>query len=214
MAMEGRVFAQLDDIVASLQLRRWFDNLQMSLTMQTYGSQLLWRYLDERQPRLLPLYLRHLAGSRTAGTGAADLAATYTRVSGHPFAPAFKRFATWVAGEYAARIRPWRTLAVGRRLRGSVAPLAIHYLRLPRSTRALTFHATSGRPGVVLTYELESEYAGRAAVTRRLQAREADGALLFTIPQKLRRSPQLGLTTLVVANGDPSRPAVYSVSLD
>ena len=214
MAMESRVYTQLDDIVSSLQLRRWFDEPQASLTTQSYGSQLLWRYLDERQPRLLPLYLRRLAGRRTAGSGAVGLAATYARVSGQPFKSAFGRFAAWVAGEYASRITPLRTLAVGGRTEAGVAPLAIHFLRLSRSARAVAFHVTRGRPDVALTYELESEYAGHASVTRRLQGREVNGALVFTIPKELRHSPRLGPATLVVTNGDPSRPAAYSVALN
>jgi hypothetical protein len=214
MAMERRVYTQLDDIVSSLQLRRWFDKPQVSLTTQSYGSQLLWRYLDERRPRLLPLYLRWLAGHRTAGSGAAGLAATYTRVSRQPFAPVFGRFATWVAGECSSRIVPWRTLAASGRLTGRVAPLAIHFLRLPSAAREIAFHVTRGHPEVALTYEFESEYSGHAAVTRRLRGRQANGALLFTIPQTLRQSPRLGPAMLVVANGDPSRPGAYSVALD
>jgi hypothetical protein len=212
-AMEDRVYAGLDDIVASLQLRRWFDKPQVSLTEQTYGSQLLWRYLDERQPRLLPRYLRRLAGHRSEDQGAAGLAATYARVSGHPFAAAFGRFAAWIAGEYASRITPLRTLPADGRQTGRIEPLAIHVLRLPRSARAIAFHVTRGRPNVTLTYELESEYAGHAAATRLLRGRAVNGALVFTIPQRLRRNPRLAQAALVVSNGDPSRPGAYSVAI-
>jgi hypothetical protein len=62
-------------------------------------------------------------------------------------------------------------------------------------------------------YEHESRYAGRAAVTRHLTGRRVDGALVFTIPPALRRSPLFGPATLVVANGDPNRPGVYSVAV-
>src|SRR5919197_224083 len=50
-AMEARVYPDLDDIVSSLQLRRWFAAPQQSITSQSYGSQLLWRFLDEHVPR-------------------------------------------------------------------------------------------------------------------------------------------------------------------
>ena len=213
-AMEGRVCAGLDDIVTSLQLRRWFDNLQESLTAQTYGSQLLWRYLDERRPRLLPLYLRWLAGRRSADQGAVGLAATYARVSGQPFAAAFGHFAAWVADEYASRITPLRTLAADGRQSGRVAPLAIHVLRLPRSAHVIALRVTQARPTIALTYELESEYAGHAAVTRRLRGHaNSNGALVFTIPRRLRRNPLLAQVELVIANGDASRPGGYSVAL-
>ena len=50
-------------------------------------------------------------------------------------------------------------------------------------------------------------------MTRRLPAREIDGALVFTIPASLRQSPRFGLATLVVANGDPLRPGDYAVAV-
>jgi hypothetical protein len=212
-AMEGRVYPQLDDIVSALQLRRWFDRPQTSLTEQTYGSQLLWRYLDERRPRLLPRYLRWLAGHRRSDSGAAGLTLTYARVTARPFAPAFARFAAWIAGEYASRITPLRTLAAGGRMRGRVAPLSIHFLRLPHTAGAVHVRVTRGRPTVALLYEHESPYAGRAAVTRRLPSCKVDGALVFTIPAGLRQSPRFGPATLVVANGDPSRSGTYSVAV-
>jgi hypothetical protein len=213
MAMETRVYPQLDDLVAALQLRSWFDRPQASLTTQSYGSQLLWRYLDEREPRLLPRYL-HWIAHRPAGVGAAaGLATTWAHVSRSPFAAAFGQFAAWVAGEYAGRIRPLGTLAVGRRTAGSVPPLAIHFLRLPHPVHTVRFRATAGRPSVALVYEHESLYAGRAAVTRHLTGRQVGRALVFTIPPSLRQSPRFGPATLVVANGDPARPSAYSVAV-
>jgi hypothetical protein len=213
MAMESRVYTQLDDLVSTLQLRSWFDRPQASLTTQSYGSQLLWRYLDERQPRLLPRYLRWIAHRPSGAGAAAGLAATWARVSGRPFAPAFGRFAAWVAGEYAARIRPMRTLEVGRGTTGVVPPLAIHFLRLPHPAHTVRFRVTAGRPSVALVYEHESPYAGRAAVTRHLTGRQVGSALVFTIPPSLRQSPRFGPATLVVANGDPARPGAYSVAV-
>jgi hypothetical protein len=206
------VYEQLDDIVSSLQLRGWLDRPQTSLTTQTYGSQLLWRYLDERRPHLLPSYFRRLAG-HPAESAATALASTYTRLSGRPFATAFGHFAAWVAGEYATSITPLQALAVGARTTGRVAPLAIHFLRLPHPAHAVRLRVAQGRPSVALVYEHESPYAGRASVTRRLPGRQVGDALVFTIPASLRRSPRFGPATLVVANGDSSRPGAYSVAV-
>jgi hypothetical protein len=210
-AMEGRVCEQLADIVSSLQLRSWLDRPQTSLTEQTYGSQLLWRYLDRRRPRLLPGYLRRLA--TRPENAAVGLAAAYGRVSGQPFPTAFGRFAAWVAGEYAGRITLLRTLSAGKRAGGRVRPLSIHFLRVPHTAAALHVRVTQGRPTVALVYERASAYAGRAAVTRHLPGREANGALVFRIPPSLRQSPRFGPATLVVANGDPTRAGVYSVAV-
>ena len=210
-AMENRVYPQLEDIVGSLQLRGWLDRPQASLTAQTYGSQLLWRYLDERRPGLLPRYLRRLAERRPVRSAAVGLAATWARVSAEPFSAAFARFAAWVAGEYADRITPLRTLAAGDRSLGRVGPLSIHFLRLARSSPAVRFRATGVGMAAALVYEQESVYAGRAAVTRRIPGREVDGAVVFRIPAGLRRSPRFRPAMLVVANGDPARPRAYSV---
>ena len=209
-AMEGRVNPELDDVVSSLQLRRWFDESDRSLTEQTYGAQLLWRYLDERVPDLLPSYLARLA-AQPGRSGAAALAASYQLAAGRPFAPAFGRFAGWVAEEHGDRIRPRATLVPGARTTARVAPLAIHFVRLGGSTRSLAVRLTRGRAEVDLVYRLASEYAGTPATTRRLQPRPAGGALVFELPAELRRSPRFGPATLLVANGDGTRAATYSL---
>jgi len=212
-AMEGRVYAQLADIATSLQLRSWFDRSQASLTEQTYGSQLLWRYLDRRRPRLLDDYLRWLARPHPGTSAAVGLAATYLQTSGQPFRSTFGQFAAWIAGDYAGRITPLRTLEAETPTRERVQPLSIHFLRIPHSAAALHMRVTDGRPTVTLVYERESAYAGRAAVTRRLPGREVNGAIVFRIPPGLRQSPRFGPATLVVANGDPARAAAYSVAV-
>jgi hypothetical protein len=211
--MEERVYERIADIVSALQLRSWFDRSQASLTEQTYGSQLLWRYLDRRRPRLLPGYLRWLATRRPDESAAAGLAAEYRRLSGQPFPSMFGRFAAWIAGEYADRIAPLRTLEAGTQTGGRLRPLSIHFLRIPRSAAALHVRVTVGRPTVALVYERVSAYAGRAPSTRHLPGRAANGALVFRIPPSLRQSPRFGMATLVVANGDPSRAAAYSVAV-
>ena len=202
-AMEGRVYPELDDIVSSLQLRRWFAQPHRRLTAQSYGAQLFWRYLDEREPRLLPAYLQRLAAPRP-GNAAPALAATYARVAGHPFAPVFDRFASWVAGEFAGRVTPLRSLRAGARATGRVAPLAIHFVRLSHTAR--TVRVTRGE----LLYELRGESPGDASQTRRVAPRRVGGTLEFTIP----RSARVGSVTLVVANGETTQSVPYSISLD
>ena len=202
-AMEDRVFPDLDDIVSTLQLRRWFAQPHRRLTAQSYGSQLFWRYLDEREPRLLPGYLERLAAPRP-GNAAPALAATYTRVAGRPFAPVFGRFASWVAGEFTGRITPVRSLRAGTRTSSRVAPFAIHFLRISNAVR--TVRVTRGE----LLYELRGASPGEASHTRRVAPRRVDGKLVFAIP----RGARVGSVTLVVANGETSRPAPYSISVD
>ena len=202
-AMEGRVYPELDDIVSSLQLRRWFAQPHRRLTAQSYGAQLFWRYLDEREPRLLPAYLQRLAAPRP-GNAAPALAATYARVAGHPFAPVFDRFASWVAGEFAGRVTALRSLRAGARATGRVAPLAIHFVRLSHTAR--TVRVTRGE----LLYELRGESPGDASQTRRVAPRRVGGTLEFTIP----RSARVGSVTLVVANGETTQSVPYSISLD
>ncbi len=70
-AMETRVYPDLEDIVSSLQLRHWFAAPEQSVTAQSYGAQLLWRYLDERHPQLLPAYLDEAGAARRGGCGGA-----------------------------------------------------------------------------------------------------------------------------------------------
>ena len=210
-AMESRVYPELDDIVSSLQLRRWFEAPQRSVTTQTYGAQLLWRFLDERQPGLLPAYLAR-AAHRNAR--AAILVSTYQRAAGAPFAKAFCRFAVWTVDRYGDRLTPLRRLAEGVHAAGSVAPLAIHYLRLSRSTRSVSLRFSRSPGEAALTYQLASDRAGYPSVTRSLRPRVVDGGLelTFAIPASLRANDRLQAPTLVVPNGAAARPVTYSVA--
>jgi len=212
-AMESRVYPQLDDIVSYLQLRRWFAAPQRSVMSQTYGAQLLWRFLDERQPRLLPAYLARSVGAR-GDAHAASLVSTYERVAHRPFAEAFGRFADWAADEYGDRLTPLRRLARNEHTGGCVASLAIHYLRLSRSTRSVSLRFTRGRGEAAFTYQLASDRAGYPAAAGRFRARRAKGGreLTYAIPAALRRNDRFEAPTLVVANGDPSRPVTYRVA--
>ena len=209
-AIENRVDPELEDVVTGLQLRRWFDDSARSLTEQTYGSQLLWRDLDERAPGLLPAVLARLA-ARPSASATSALVDGYRAATGRPFAPAFARFAQRVVDEHGDRIRPHATLAPGARAAARVAPLAIHFVRLAPTTRSLAVRLTRGTAEVERVYRLASEYAGERAATRRLRTRAVGGALVFDLPAALRRSARFGPATLVVANGDPARPATYSV---
>ncbi len=81
-ALETRVYPDLDDLVSTIQLRRWFSATEQSMTTQSYGAQLLWRQLDIEQPRLLPALLTRLAAHVPAGEGQNAVAATYAGVAG------------------------------------------------------------------------------------------------------------------------------------
>ena len=212
-AMESRVYPELDDIVSSLQLRRWFAAPQRSVTSQTYGSQLLWRYLDERQPRLLHAYLARSARAGEDARGA-SLVSTYARVAHEPFATAFGRFAIWTADWYGDRLTPLRRLARRGDAVDSVAPLAIHYLRLSRTTRSVSLRFTRGRGEAALTFQLAGDRPGEPAADRRLRARLVNGGseLTYAIPARLRRSNRYDAPTLIVANGNAARRITYRVA--
>src|SRR4029079_13727515 len=60
-ALETRVNPQLDDLVSTIQLRSWFSATERSMTERSYGAQLLWRWLDTKQPRFLPALFARLA---------------------------------------------------------------------------------------------------------------------------------------------------------
>ena len=139
---------------------------QRSITTQTYGAQRLWHHLDRRYPRLLDAYLERLGRSST-GEGLRELVETFRAVTGTRFGPAFHRFALDVAGR---RPRAGRRAIAGSsprgRTRASVAPLAIHYVRLsvPKAgSYELRVRLATGGAGtdtrVSLVYQLESEIA-------------------------------------------------------
>ncbi len=207
-AMETRVFPEVEDIVSSLQLRHWLAAPRQPVTAQSYGAQLLWHYLDERQPPLLPAYLGEIA--RHPERQAAALAALYGRVTHRPFARAFGGYAAWVAGEYGDRLQHLPELSRARS--ASVAPLAIDFVRLSPRTRSLTLRFTRGRGEAVLSYAVASPRAGEPSVERRLAARTVGGTLTFRIPAALRASDRYERPTLVVANGGTAGAVRYRAS--
>jgi hypothetical protein len=217
VALESRVDPELDDLVSELQLRRWFSATQDSITTQSYGTHLLWRRLDVAEPRLLPALFRRLAERPVAGEGQRVVAATYARIAGKPFPPAFHRFAVSVAADHADAIRPVFSLPARAARRAVVAPLAVHYVRLALPHRGayslrVTFARGVRRAFAALTYELESDVAGGPPRPRRIAGRLSDGGrtLTFVVPAVLRANPRLANPLLVVSNGG-GRPVSYAV---
>ena len=216
-ALETRVAPGLDDLVSTLQLRRWFSATGRSIVSQSYGAQLLWRSLDEEQPRFLPALFRRLAAEPAAGDAGDVVAATYARIAGRPFAQAFHRFAVAVAGDHGDAIEPAFRLGPAARRSALVAPLAVHYVRpaLPRGgdyALTVTFPRGGGPAAATLTYELESEVAGGRPSLRRIAGRSSDDGrtTTFVVPAAVRVDPRLTNPLLVVSNGG-GRAVRYTV---
>ena len=207
-ALEARVNPDLDDLVSTIQLRRWFSATERSMTTQSYGAQLLWRRLDTEQPRLLPALFARLAARPVVGEGEHAVASTYARIAGEPFAHAFHRFAVSVAADRADDIEPARAP-----LRGALARLSIRYLRVAvprtgRSTVTVTFPRR--RLGAAtLVYRLESERPGGPSHTERIAPRITDGgrALAFSVAAGSHKR-----ALLVLSNGG-ERAVAYAVSV-
>jgi hypothetical protein len=165
-ALEARVNPELDDLVSTIQMRRWFTATEQSMTTQSYGAQLLWGWLDARQPRLLPSLFARLAQHSAPGEGEHAVASTYARVAGEPFAAAFHRYTVAVAADYADDVD------AGREPRRAVlAPLSVRYLRisLPRSghsSLSVTFPRGRGGAAATLVYRVESNVSGQPARAR------------------------------------------------
>ena len=143
--------------------------------------------------------------------------ASSRRTSGsrrQPFAAAFGRFAVWTADWYGDRLTPLRRLARGGHAGGSVAPLAIHYLRLSRSTRRYRCASRAAAVRRLSRTGSRAIVAGDPAAFHRLRARLVDGGreLTYAIPAPLRRSDRFEAPTLVVANGDAARRVTYRVA--
>jgi hypothetical protein len=218
VAMEARVYPELDDVVSSLQLRNWFVAPERSITTRTYGSQLLWRYLDMLDARVLPAYFARLAARPSAGAGAATLALTIHSLTHRSFATTFQRFAVEAADEHADELTPFRTLRVPGAYHSSVAPLAIHYIRLSipkRGHHAVTVSFPDARAGgrAALIYHVESDTAGNPSTLVRVKPARANRGqeLTFTIAARLRRTARVSVPMLVLSNGSPNHAARYGV---
>ena len=217
-ALETRANPELDDLVSAIQLRPWFAATERSIVGQTYGSQLLWRWLDAEQPRLLPVLFRRLAAQPVAGEGQRPVAATYARIAGKPFPPAFHRFAVSVTVDHGDTIEPVFSLRPGTTRHAGVEPLAVHYVRpmLPRRraySLTVAFPRGRGSAAATLTYELDNVVAGRRPSLGRIAGRSSDRGrtLTFAVPARLRTNPRLANPLLVISNGG-ERPVVYRAS--
>ena len=206
-ALETRVYPDLDDLVSTIQLRRWFSATEQSLTTQSYGAQLLWRQLDIEQPHLLPALLTRLAAHLPAGEGQNAVATTYAGVAGRPFADAFHRFAVSVAADDADDIQP---AAAPRR--AALAPLSMRYVRvtLPRtgrSTLAVSFPGVRHGAAATLVCRLENDRPGEPARTRQVAPRISEGGrtLTFTVASGACES-----ALLAISNGG-ERAVPYAV---
>jgi len=202
-ALESRVDPALDDLVATLQLRRWFSATERSMTTQSYGAQLLWLRLDGEAPRFLPALLSRLAARAVAGDGRQVVASTYARVTGGRFADAFDRFAVSVAEDRPDDVQP-----AGGPRQGRLAPLSVRYLRLaPRSTLSISFPQGRGDAAATLVYRLESPVPGAPPRTRRVTPRVTDGGrtLTFRVSSTARKR-----ALLVLSNGG-GRAVAYTV---
>jgi hypothetical protein len=216
--LEARVYPELDDLVSSIQMRRWYSATQMSLTQQSYGAQLLWNHLDREQPRFLPAILRRLATHPGTGEGVEAVRSTFAGVANAPFAPAFERFAVSVIADYGPAIDPLFAVLPGRATEATVAPLAVHYVRpvLPRDGRyalIVRFPRGPGSARATLTYELENDTAGQPSLLGRINGRSSDRGrvLTFLVPRALRANARLASPRLVVSNGG-GRAVPYAVS--
>jgi hypothetical protein len=189
-AIESRVYPDLDDLVSTIQLRRWFSATAESMTTQSYGAQLLWRRLDVEQPRFLPALLTRVAEQPGAGEAESLVASTYARVAHEPFAAAFNRFAISVAD----RVEP----AAGSR-RGVLAPLSVRYLRVSASRTRMRVTFSRGRGGAAgtLVYLLDGEQGRPVRTLAVAPLVRNDGRRLgFTVAMKPGTTAML-----VLANG-------------
>ena len=216
--LEGREYPELDDIVTSLQLRRWFAATQVPITKQSYGAQLLWSYLDRTRPRLLPLLLERLGAHPAPGDRLHLVRSTFAQVAGAPFAPAFGRFALMLAADYASDVEPLFDLRPRTTREAVIAPLAVQLVRpaLPRRGNhvlRVRFPGGRGSASAALTYELENETPGQPASSGRIAGRWSDGrrTVVFAVPRALRIDPRLSTMRLVLSNGGERRIA-YVVS--
>jgi hypothetical protein len=212
--LESRVYPDLDDIVAALQTRDWYLHPDRPITEQSYAAQLLWRWLDARYPRLLPAFLERLGEHPAGGDGGRAFATTFARETGRHFASVFPRFAEAVAEDHPARIRPHAVLRRAAGYAGSVAPYAVHYLRLPLTARRVSVSFRGRVHTAALTYRVASDVAGNAAIFHRIEPRaDGRGGLTFRMPGHLGRRGRTSALTLTISNGWPRARLDYRVTV-
>jgi hypothetical protein len=207
-AFESRANPELDDLVETIQLRSWFSAADRSLTEQSYGAQLFWRYFDREAPAFVPAFLARLAAQRVGGEAERAVASTYRNVTGKPFTRTFHGFALSVAAEHGDALETAGVVKRGHAYRRGAAPLSIHYLRLAlrrakNHSLTVTFH--KGRTGAAATiaYELANDVPGRPARAGKLAPHVTEGGHRFTfaIPRTLLANPRLSSLLLVISNG-------------
>src|SRR5262249_46208148 len=132
---------------------------------------------------------------------ATRLAASYEQLTGRDFGNAFHRFALWVAAEYPERPATLRTVRTG--VRGSIAPLGVHYLRIAGGLRSvrIRFVGRAGKASIVFEHLRQP---GLPPLTRRLPATARAQDTTWMIPRG-------GSSTLIVSNGGTSGTVNYRV---
>ena len=203
-------FPEVEDIVSSLQLRHWFAAPRQPVTAQSYGAQLLWHWLDERTPALLPsLLARRSRATRRGRRRCLQLRTSGSRAGRSPARSA--SYAAWVAGAYGDRLEHLPLLG----------PRA-HRVRRPSGDRlrprAAVTRSVDGplrarpRPGGARATRSRARAAGEPSAERRLAARTVGGTFTFRIPAALRASDGYERPTLVVANGGTAGAVRYRAS--
>jgi len=215
-AMETRVYPELDDIVSTLQLRAWYAAPQRGLVAQTYGAQLFWGEVDRRFPRVLPAYLRRLGTRIHSGAGTAELQQVCARVTGHPLASTFHRFAVAAAREHAPDFARTRALGAGGRMTRHVAPLAIGLVRIrfPRAgSGRLVVSVQRRSPGLAatMTYRVPPTSPGDPAAVVRVAGHVRNGVLRFTLRVASLRKRAAYEPLLILTGGDATRAAAVTV---
>ena len=220
-ALEKQVFTDLDDIVERLQLHPWWERTWRPISGESYGAQLLWRYLDKRYPPFLHVYLTRLARARPAGLGQGRrlFSETFGRVNGRPFGLVFGDFAASTGMKYRDDVRELGAISTGGARRATIAPFAIHFLRLQvpsgsRYTITLAFTGPARRSGAAsVSYRMTSSVAGEAARMRKVSPRFSPDrrTVTFTIAPAVCGSARFEAPLLVISNGDAVGAVGYRV---
>jgi hypothetical protein len=204
-ALETGVNPELDDLVSTIQLQRWFSATELSMTTKSYGAQLVWRQLDTGHPRFLPALFTRLAARPVAGEGQHAESSTYARVAGKPLAGVFHRYAVSVAADYTD------DLETARGARQAIpAPLSVRCFRVTFPTKGRSILRATfprGRGAAATTLVSPVEHPGYPAHTRRIAPRVSDGGrtLEFTV------SAGSGTSAILVLSNGGERPVPYAV---
>jgi hypothetical protein len=218
-AMEDRVNPDLLDIVATIQLRNWFVATDQPITEQSYGSQLLWDYLDRLNKQILPAYLDSMGTHpiEEDAQAATRLAAVVKQRTHTSLAVLYQKFAVSIYDDYSDQLLVTRKLTLGKpsSLVGKVAPLAIHYVKLSVTKHAGTLTVKLAlRPKLSAQFVyLTQEYAGLALTEHLLQPTLAnDGRLRYHLPARIATNRSFVQAALVITNGAANSTAGYTLT--